>query len=260
MIKFKKNDPEAKIFYDEHGYVVIQSLVHPEILEKIRDQILDIFETGFGVSDGGFNLLRDAYSDERKEIWKFFAKRMAYVPALLTATGADSVCATLRLLGLEKPIISTHPEVRTDMPRDIQYQQPWHQDWRYGQSSMNSVTIWTPLHDMCSELGPVSLLPGTHKEGLYPYKERLAPRAFVIDLESVELPLEKMVQANILFGESIIFSQMLVHGSMNNISNSPRLSFQMRYADLCDEAFRKNFYKTPVGSELVWKEEPLKKM
>ena len=255
MKSFRVGDPEIGEFYRANGYVCLQDMVQHSLLERVRDEILLIFETAFGEPGGGFELLKAAYFDERKPIWQSCAKRMHMVLPIQEAVGSQRVESTLKQCGLLQPSVSTFAEVRTDMPGDSKYMQPWHQDWRYGQSSYNSVTIWTPLHDVTREHGAVALVPRTHLNGLYPYKERLSPRAFLIDEADQFDHLEHVVAA-IPFGHSIIFSQFLVHGSLPNVSGEMRLTFQMRFADLQERNFVRNQYRVPIGSELVWPDEP----
>ena len=57
-------------------------------------------------------------------------------------------------------------------------------------------------------------------------------------------------------GECVAFSQMLVHRSGENVTKSPRLSAQLRFADYSDSPFIAEGYPIPASSELVWKNLP----
>jgi phytanoyl-CoA hydroxylase len=149
-----------------------------------------------------------------------------------------AVDTALRKLGLGEPMISTRPEVRTDMPGDEHYMQPWHQDWRYGQGSVNAVTIWTPLRDVGVENGTIDVMPRTHLLG-YPETEEL-----------------EYGPAEMRFGEAIVFSQRLVHRSGFNRSGRARVTVQTRFSDAAEPDFVRRGFPTPAGSELVWDAPP----
>jgi phytanoyl-CoA hydroxylase len=160
----------------------------------------------------------------------------------------------LLVLGLEGPMISTRPEVRTDMPADEQYMQPWHQDWRYGQGSINSVTFWIPLQDVTVENGTIDVMPGTHVLGVLENEELHNPRRFSVTDPRIDgLPYEP---AELSFGEAIAFSQLLVHRSGHNTSGAPRLTIQSRFTDFAEPHALRNGLRVASSSELVWDAPP----
>jgi hypothetical protein len=57
-------------------------------------------------------------------------------------------------------------------------------------------------------------------------------------------------------GESIVFSQLLVHRSGFNRSGRARVTIQTRFSDAAEPEFVRHGFPTPVGSELVWDAPP----
>jgi phytanoyl-CoA hydroxylase len=255
--RFSVSDDFAD-FYKENGYVIFTDLLSRDELEQVRSDIFSLFEIYFN-SAGEENLsggaLMAAYYEKDKDAWRRCAKRMYDLLSVYGMAVRPKVAEALKKMGLQTPMISSRPEVRTDMPRDEQYTQPWHQDWRYGQGSVNSATIWVPLHKVTVDNGTVEVSPGSHLLGYLENEELSNPRRFVItdprlkDLPSAPVELE--------FGEAVAFSQMTVHRSGYNRTDAPRVSVQMRFSDYSDSLFLANGLPAPLSSsELLWKQPP----
>lgn len=255
--RFSVSDDFAD-FYKENGYVIFTDLLSREELELVRSDIFSLFEVYFSsVNEEGLSggELMTAYYEKDKDAWRRCAKRMYDLLSVYGMAAKPRVAEALNKMGLQAPIISTRPEVRTDMPRDEQYSQPWHQDWRYGQGSVNAATIWVPLHKVTVDNGTVEVCPRSHLLGYLETEELTDPRRFVItdprvkDLASSPVELE--------FGEAVAFSQMMVHRSGYNRTDFPRVSVQIRFSDYSDSLFLANGLPTPLtSSELLWKHPP----
>ena len=245
-------------FYRENGYVILTNLLTHDELARARSEIFDLFETFFRGSNKknlrGSELLTFYYESE-KEAWRRCAKRMYDLLGVYSLAAKAQIAEALKRLGLQTPIVSSRPEVRTDMPKDEQYTQPWHQDWRYGQGSLNSITIWMPLHDVTVANGTIEVIPGSHLMGYLETEELSNPRRFSIIDRQIEamdhFPLE------LAFGEVVAFSQMMVHRSGYNRTEAPRLSVQMRFLDYSEPLFLENDLPSPFSSsEMLWKRQP----
>jgi phytanoyl-CoA hydroxylase len=243
--------------YRENGYVVLTDLYSQDELRRTRAQIFAHFERRFAdLNEDGLReegLLEHFYGSERDR-WRECARRMWDLLGVYSLAAGAAVDAALRKLGLGEPMISTRPEVRTDMPGDERYMQPWHQDWRYGQGSVNAVTIWTPLRDVGVENGTIDVMPRTHLLGYLETEELSNPRRFsIVDPQIEEFEYEP---AEMRFGEAIVFSQLLVHRSGFNRSGRARVTVQTRFSDAAEPDFVRHGFPTPAGSELVWDAPP----
>jgi ectoine hydroxylase-related dioxygenase (phytanoyl-CoA dioxygenase family) len=239
-------------FYRSHGYVVLKDLFEPEEIEGIYDDILKLIGIRFGPGRAISNFL-SSYSQDNL-IWKACAKQFQNSLPNLHAGTKPAITELLRTLGMAEPIACVLPEIRIDMPGDSQYRQLWHQDWRSGQGSLNAVTIWVPLHDVTADHGAIELIPGSHLQGYRPVEVIENPTRYLLK----ELPEQSTskITASLSRGECILFSQFLLHQSGENISGSPRMTSQFRFADRCDPAFIANNYRIPVSTELVWENPP----
>ena len=252
--KFSITDDYDK-FYKENGYLVLKDLFTTAELERILVEVFDLFGTRLSetVRDrtSGFELLVHNYGTE---MWQQCARRMWDLVSVLSVGANPRVGEVLRKIGVNKPMIATRPEIRTDMPNDQRYRQPWHQDWRYGQCSFNAATIWTPLQKVNTSNGTIDIVPKSHMMGLLPTEELKNPRRFSITDQRVENMSNAPVELE--FGECVIFSQMLVHRSGTNSTGSPRISVQLRYTDYSDASFIAQGYPVAPTSDLVWQHVP----
>lgn len=253
MLKRFSLDDDFRDFYRREGYVVLTDLYTAEDLTLAREAIFALFARRLAdVNDESLAeepLLERHYNDEAGR-WRECARRMWDLLPIYRLAATGNIEPALQKVGLATPIISTRPEVRTDMPEDAGYMQPWHQDWRYGQGSVNAVTIWTPLRDVTVENGTIDVMPGTHMLGYLETTELSNPRRFsIVDPRIDNLPYQP---AELALGESILFSQMLVHRSGFNRSGRARVTVQTRFSDAADPAFMERGFPTPTDSTLVW--------
>lgn len=156
--------------------------------------------------------------------------KFSLMSSLLSLAGLASRTREIAgILGLAFPVLASPPEVRTDFPGDSKYSQQWHVDWPYAQTSLNSLTIWTPLHDVKREDGALKVLPGSHMEPIRRFFTEDSPRKFLVDAGDV---VTRVRDIEVRKGESLVFSQNLIHSSGWNTTNLVRLSFQIRIADV----------------------------
>ena len=254
MKRFRVGDDFGP-FLRKNGCVVLSDLFRPEELVEARVGICSVFEEGFrDLNEAGLEgdeLLRHYY-DREKDRWRKCARRMWDVVEVGRLAALPQVLDLLRAAGLRKPLVSTRPLVRTDLPRDDAYRQPWHQDWRSGQGSVNSVTIWVPLHRVTADQGTIEVIPGSHLLGLLKVRKLTDPVRLVVDDTRVDDLPKETVELDL--GECALFSQMLVHQSGVNAGDSVRFTVQLRYDDMAEPGYAaQGFPHAVTGEDLIWK-------
>lgn len=243
-------------FYREHGYVVLRDLFRARELRRIERDVLDLWRSRFprlASRTSRDEILGRPYRDQRAA-WRECARHVWDVLSVQRLATAPELARVLRRAGLRHAVLSTRPEPRIDMPADADYLQPWHQDWRYSQTSVNAVTFWTPLHRVTAADGAIEMLPGSHRWGVVACELLQDPRRFQIVDPRVASMTPSVAELNL--GETLLFSQLLVHRSGFNASGKPRLTVQLRCADFADRRWRANGYCAPSTSDLVWRSLP----
>jgi ectoine hydroxylase-related dioxygenase (phytanoyl-CoA dioxygenase family) len=236
MTKSFSLDSDYKQFFDDNGFCVIDGVDSSKI-DSILNSLVSILH--LPKEQIGRQAINHALSNPD---WNGRSKRMWDSPSLLSFYSSDFILQILRGLGLSCPIWSTRPEVRLDFPGAEAFSQPWHQDFMYSQTSLNSVTFWLPLHDVTISDGALQVIPASHRAGLYPFDVLTNPRRFSIPTHTLT---GNNINVEMKKGQLLVFSQLLVHRSGINSSSDVRVSVQGRFADM-DCAFFKegNFSST----------------
>jgi hypothetical protein len=134
---------------------------------------------------------------------------------------------------ISPPILSW---VRIDRSGEQRNYFPWHQDYTYNLASRPTVTAWIPLFEITEEMGPLTIVPGSHRFH-YPVEVHESDRyATLTDINLDELE-ENAVTIAPQVGDALFFHQLLLHRSGSNQSERARWVFNARWASLDDPLF-----------------------
>jgi chlorinating enzyme len=108
----------------------------------------------------------------------------------------------------------------------------WHQDtWYWSWQPKDAVTVWLAFTDTSVANGAVRYVPGSHTRPI----ERHAWKNDTNNLLTTSLEVSggvdeaKAVTAEIKAGEMILHHERVVHGSLPNTSDAPRIGFSIQY-------------------------------
>ena len=107
------------------------------------------------------------------------------------------------------------------------------------QGSLNSIIVWVPLIDIRPELGPLEVIPKSHKLGLCA-KELVDGFGICEDTKN-----EDFISVEMNAGDALFFSSFLIHKSGENSSDLIRWSCHFRYNDIKDITFIERGFPTP---------------
>lgn len=139
--------------------------------------------------------------------------------------------------------------VRIDLPGEEKYLLPPHQDFPYIQDSPDGITWWIPFADTPVDVGPPTLIPGSHKLGILKVREfdyestgRSGGKSFNIADESPFQEMSYAPTAPVKFGEAMLFNSLIVHRSEPNCSSIARFNCQLRFSNpLVKDCFDRNY-------------------
>lgn len=177
------------------------------------------------------------------------ARNRAYVDRLLTEGGAGAAyginCYQARMAGIwdlaTTPAILDHVEdllgpnilcwasaffaKGAHDPKAV----PWHQDAAYWKlSPARTVTVWLAIDDADAENAAMRFVPGSHDRGALPLREAAAGSVLHLETEGVAEMGAPFVNA-LKAGEISLHADMLVHGSLPNMSGRRRCGLTLRY-------------------------------
>ncbi len=207
-------------FYRDNGYVVVEDLIGPELLDRMKRVIGRILEGARGVT--GHTDVYDLEPTHRPEAPRVRRIKKPHVvdPLFGEVLRTPPLLEVLRaLLG---PDVRLHgSKLNLKSPR---YGSPveWHQDWAfYPHTNDDILAIGVMLDDVGLENGPLLVMPGTHTGPTYDHH---ADGRFcgAMDPAACDLDFSKAVPCLGKAGSCSFHHVRLVHGSAENTSDRPR--------------------------------------
>jgi hypothetical protein len=125
--------------------------------------------------------------------------------------------------------VLVHPRhiCRMITPHKFMVPTPPHQDFPYIQGTANTWTCWFPLGDCPRELGGLTVLKGSHRQGYLPVQPAKGAGGFAVPLCPHET---HWVEGDYAAGDVLTFPSHTVHKALRSqFKNRIRLSLDVRY-------------------------------
>lgn len=236
---FRVRYAQEKLVFDE--------LLFNDSVKKLKQSIVELFNNQIlrlSLPEGA------NFTDGMKALWqtdphtfKNTGKWAQSLPAAYQLMLQEFILHKLERFGIKEPIVNTKPVVffhNKDLAsEEIYYKTPGHQDYASMQSSLNSLVVWLPLAPITEDMGPLQVVPGSHRKGLQSDGESLY-RGFGLVKDYSDSDYVSV--GPLVPGDMVIFNSMLVHRSGDNKTDEIRWSANFRYADAMDEYWIKNGY------------------
>lgn len=135
---------------------------------------------------------------------------------------------TRLLLGTDDVLIHPRLACRVVLPAGREATDdttPPHQDHLGMQGSTNAVSVWVPLVDCPSDLGPIAVAAGSHLLGRRPYRPTTGARVLPCDDAGLEA---SWVSGPLAAGDVVVFHALSVHRAPANRLQAVRLSVDFR--------------------------------
>lgn len=241
MIESDPREAEAALRerYDEYGYLLLRGVLPGAEVLALRHDILRLLDaqgwldrdhplTAGIVDHHGFAQASDELVRHKGlvvgpevygQIYRLESfHRLAHHPALLNACRA--------VLGDD---VLVHPRTiaRVMVPSPRVHATPAHQDFIHVQGSARCVTSWIPLGDCPRELGSLTILAGSHRDGVLSYRQAKGAG----DLEAYLCERGYVWhETDLVAGDILLFNSLTVHRALENrTGDRVRLSVDYRY-------------------------------
>ena len=219
------NEPDAlRERARDDGFLYLPRLLPAQRLASLR-AVVDARLTSRGwLKDGRTDpaLRLGAWDDAR---WVAFLGEVLPTEAWRTLAAAPEIVGIMRCLLEAEPVFHVGDVCRLVSPGALDLTTPPHQDAAYLADAEGVWTAWIPLGPCPRSLGPLSLLAGSHKNGLQPHTPVAPGRggiAIPADAPWSSLDLEE--------GDVIVFSALTVHRALPNVTaDQLRVSVDYRY-------------------------------
>ncbi len=251
------DDPAAlRDQFDRDGYLYFRRLLDPEVVNKVRRDILGVLgelgwtEAGTIPLSGRCVCVPYRETDEEflagyQEVQKLESfHRLAHHPTLL---------ATMRAVLGDTAFPHPLKIARLNFPDSYETSTPPHQDYPNNQGTPSLTAAWVPVCDMTEGLGGLAVLRGSHKWGLLPVAGHMGAgnRCAVIPPDMAEEC--RWVTTDFAMGDVLLFPAYTVHAALHNASEFfMRLSIDFRY-QLEGEALTPGCLE-PHFQRLTWEE------
>lgn len=103
-----------------------------------------------------------------------------------------------------------------------------HQDYRFMGGDTECFTVWIPLHDCPTSIGPLRIMEGSHHFG---YQRHEDENLHVPEIPNGAVLGEGWVGGRINAGDVLLFHSLTVHAASPNLSNQLRISLDCRFQD-----------------------------
>jgi hypothetical protein len=156
--------------------------------------------------------------------------------------GSDTMGSLVReLLGTQDiGVIFRGAGIRLDLPDEDEWRSAWHQEYHSQMSSLRGVVAWFNLVPVSTEMGPVRIAEGSHREGLLPVRcldplnvgKNYTTTFEIPDAEGIARKYP-IVSYETGIGDVVFLDFLLLHESgLNRSGTSSRITCQVRYFDV----------------------------
>lgn len=239
--------------YNENGFIIEKQFFDKNEISLLLEQIKTVF--GFqmerkGLASGPVDFQHSLYQFFKQDflIFKNCGKQVQHLVDLWRLSLSEEVITYLiDVCGITFPSVATRPVVMFNSKNlatnETYHTVQAHQDAASMQGSDNAVVTWIPLIDIELELGPLKVVPKSHKGGVW--AKEIDEFGFGCVPEGTFKEEDFISLSNLEAGDIVFFNSKLVHKSGNLSCNDIRWTAQFRYNDLLESNFIERGYPHP---------------
>ena len=241
----KDDAEELRRRLDVDGYLFFKKLQDPDKLLALRKEMTQIFYDSGWLADGtdpmdGIVDLASRctegdlpYTDVYHKIYRLESfHRLPHEPELTKIVELVLGRTAIALPG---------KKARTWFPKYVEHTTPTHQDFVHYQGTFDALSYWSPVGDCPIELGPLAVLPGSHKTN------KVLDHHFALGAGGLNVRVEDLVPefpeldvpwhtTNFELGDTLFFPALTVHKAMpNRTEDRLRISLDNRFEGEGDE-------------------------
>ena len=219
-------------FYRETGYLVVQDVLSPDEVGRLRRTTGEMIERARGLT--AHTEVYDLEPDHRPDRPRVRRIKMphAHHPEYRRLVDHPNIVAVLQRLIGHAIRFDTAKLNMKDAGGGAAVE--WHQDWAFYPHTNDDLCAVGIMMDDCElENGPLMILPGTHKGPIYDHHDEHGRFCGAIDPSRVDLDFKAAVPLTGPAGSITVHHARVIHGSAPNKSSKPRrlLLHQYRAAD-----------------------------
>jgi ectoine hydroxylase-related dioxygenase (phytanoyl-CoA dioxygenase family) len=224
---------EQQRSWDECGFFVLEQFADPATCDAMLARAVELARLDADRQSIGHSLV-----DPERNPWAGASNPEDRVSKIFVLHDWDPVFGAFahneRLLGVLEELLG--PDIDCFLSQFIfknpgAIGQPWHQDSLYFPFEPDhQVGIWLAVTDATPVNGPLSVLPGSHREPVHEHVPDRRPDANLGYTEIVDMAFSDATQVLMRAGDLLVFDSHLMHRSTDNTSDGVRAAMVYHYA------------------------------
>jgi ectoine hydroxylase-related dioxygenase (phytanoyl-CoA dioxygenase family) len=214
------------------GYVLIRGLLPPETVRSVLDDVTQVLSAEGWLLPDYDPLARMAEADaacgDPDPTLKRVYQQVFNLESFHALPHQPALREVMKMLVGEQVLVHPKPIGRLIFPHCERLVTHAHQDYEFMGGDPEFLTVWIPLHDCPIDVGPLTILEGSHRFGIQKHERE--------NLHVPEIPIEdavgdEWVGGHVDAGDVLIFHSLTVHAASPNLSDQLRLSLDCRFQD-----------------------------
>lgn len=219
---------------DEQGYFITGKAIDEGTLSAVREEFIRFWQE---------EIRRAREQGDVK--WLELTQHRPFISQLhLRGRACDAFCRHRAIIDLCRQLVGRDADMTWNQaiikpPSEKPYPFAWHQDMWYAThgdfaKGVNpkvflrpdvGITIWAAISRTTVDNGTLWVVPGRHKEGLFPHRWNTENRDWEAEIDtSARIPVVMEP------GQLLVFRKYLPHSSGPNVSNETRMAYQIGYS------------------------------
>jgi hypothetical protein len=215
---------------DTRGYALIRGLIPQADIEHVLEDVTEILSHAGWLQPGHHPIEHLAESSaacgDPDPDFKRTYREVFSLESFHALPHHPALKSVMRMLVGEQVLVHPKPIGRLIFPNCENLTVHAHQDYRFMSGDPECFTVWIPLHDCPTDLGPLQIQEGSHRFGVIDHEDE--------NLHVPEIPTGALTEGNwasgqINAGDVLIFHSLTVHAASANRSQHLRISMDCRF-------------------------------
>lgn len=214
------------------GYILLRNLLPRDVLNRVLADVTDVLEEagwllpGYDPMERVANL--SAACGDPDPSFKQAYQQVFNLESFHSLPHHPALRRVMMMVVGERLLIHPKPIGRLIFPNCERLTVHAHQDYRFMGGDTECFTVWIPLHDCPTLIGPLRILEGSHRFGFQRHDDAGLHVPEIPDGAAIG---EDWVGGQINAGDVLMFHSLTVHAASPNASNQLRISLDCRFQD-----------------------------
>lgn len=249
----------------ERGYVLLRNLLPQDDVARVLADVTHILDKAGWLLPGFDPLERvariEAACGDPDPAFKQTYQQVFNLESFHSLPHHPALHRAMTMVVGDRLLVHPKPIGRLIFPNCERLTVHAHQDYRFMGGDTECFTVWIPLHDCPTSVGPLRILEGSHRFGFRRHEDT---NHHVPEIRDDAITDENWVGGDIGAGDVLLFHSLTIHAASPNLSTRLRISLDCRFQDYArlfnpaNLAFAgesgKSWEKTYAG----WRSETLK--